>query len=123
MLDSSIRGKSQKVLSMASSKPLILASTSRFRQKLLRDAGLAFSAEAPDVDETLIVDPDPVALARKRSEAKALAVSARRPGTVVIGADQVLSLGDEMFSKARTPEEARGRLARLAGRTHHLHSG
>ncbi|HRP79946.1 MAG TPA: Maf family protein, partial [Aquamicrobium sp.] len=56
------------------------------------------------------------------AEAKALDVSGRMPGRLVLGADQTLSLGDEVLHKPADMEEARRRLLRLSGRTHELNS-
>ena len=49
-------------------------------------------------------------------------MSARRPDALVIGADQVLALGGEIFTKAADAIEAAGALRRLRGSTHELHS-
>jgi septum formation protein len=57
------------------------------------------------------------------SEAKALDVSERHHGALVIGSDQTLSLGDDVLHKADTMDDARRRLLHLSGRTHQLNSG
>jgi septum formation protein len=94
---------------------------------LLRGAGVAFAAERAEIDERALEAnlgasrPADVALAL--SEAKALAVSARFPGSLVIGADQTLSLGERSFHKPATPSEARAQLMALRGATHRLNSG
>ena len=108
--------------------PIILASSSPYRRKLLEDAGVEFSVLKPDLDERAIeaplartgVTPEEVALVL--AEAKATAVSEARPGALVIGSDQTLSLGDEMFHKPADVEGARRHLLKLSGRTHHLNS-
>ena len=56
------------------------------------------------------------------AEAKALDVSARRPGAIVIGCDQTLSLGDRLFHKPVDMEYARRTLLALSGETHRLNS-
>lgn len=107
---------------------LILASTSPFRQAMLRDAGLDFKAVAPDIDERAAEAPlkdsgaTPQEVAEILAEAKAVAVSERYPDALVLGCDQTLSLGDEVLHKAKDMEEARRRLLALSGRTHELHS-
>ena len=107
--------------------PLILASTSASRQALLRGAGLTFTFEAAGIDERALeaglagASPTDVALAL--SDAKALAVSARRPGAIVIGADQTLSLGASCFHKPANQADAREKLLALRGQTHRLNSG
>ena len=107
-------------------KPLLLASTSPTRRLLLEGAGLPVETEAPGVDERAVEAADPAAsppaLARRLAEAKALAVARRHPDRVVVGADQVLALGDSLFHKPESRAAAGAQIARLAGRTHHLHA-
>ncbi|MFX7942011.1 Maf family protein, partial [Acinetobacter baumannii] len=67
--------------------PLILASTSRYRQELLSRLRLPFEAVAPNVDETALAGEAPAALAERLALAKARAVAATHPGTIVIGSD------------------------------------
>ena len=107
---------------------IILASSSPFRLKMLEDAGLSVEAVAADIDERAVEKAvegsgvTPGELAAILAEAKAVEVSERRPGRLVIGADQTLSLGDEVLHKPRDMEEARRRLLALSGRTHELNS-
>src|SRR5690606_23364378 len=55
-------------------------------------------------------------------EAKALDISEKMPGRLVLGCDQTLSLGDELFHKPKDMEDARRHLLKLSGRTHQLNS-
>lgn len=106
---------------------LILASQSPIRATILRNAGLRFVVRAAGVDERAaeagLDAADPGTVARRLAEAKAVAVSRLEPGAVVIGADQVLALGDEVLHKAADLAAARARLDRLAGRCHSLEAG
>jgi septum formation protein len=106
---------------------LILASGSSARAAMLRNAGVDFTVEVAGVDEDAIkvamAGAAPEALAVELACAKALAVSRHRPEAWVLGADQTLSFDGGLISKAKSPEEARERLGRMRGRTHHLHSG
>jgi septum formation protein len=106
-------------------RELLLASASVFRRKLLEAAGVAFRVVPAHVDEAEIkarlatrVAPD--VLAGALAAAKAEAVSARFPGTLVIGADQVLALGAQIIDKPRDQAEARAQLEHLRGKTHRL---
>ncbi|MBB5754106.1 Maf family protein [Prosthecomicrobium pneumaticum] len=107
---------------------LILASTSSARIALLRGAGLSFEAVGADVDERALEEPllaagaTPAEVADALAQAKALAVSRRRPDALVIGGDQVLDLAGERFVKPDGRAGAKAQLARLSGRTHHLRS-
>lgn len=107
---------------------IILASGSPHRRALLRNAGLEFSAQKPDIDERAVEaalagsGATPEDVAAVLAEAKAVAVSERHPNALVIGSDQTLSLGDELFHKPADMEAARRQLLRLSGRTHQLSS-
>jgi len=105
---------------------LLLASTSPTRKQLLKQAGLAFAVQAPDVDERALEAAagaiKPEALARHLAEAKALAVSESFADALVIGADQVLALDGALLHKTGSIEAARDRLDQLRARTHHLHA-
>ena len=107
--------------------PVTLASRSSARQMILRNAGVAFEAVSPGVDEDaakaglLAERVTPRDIADALAEMKAVKVSARRPG-LVIGADQTLDLGGALIDKVDTLEAARQRLLALRGTTHKLHS-
>jgi septum formation protein len=107
---------------------LILASGSPFRKSLLANAGVDFRAVPPTVDERTLEAPlensgvTPEEVAQILAEAKAANVSETNPGTLVLGCDQTLSLGDKVFHKPRDMEDARRHLLALSGRTHHLNS-
>ena len=72
--------------------PLILASTSRYRRELLERLGLPFHIARPEVDETPLPGEAAPALARRLAVAKAEAIVAQHPETLIIGADQVAAL-------------------------------
>ena len=80
--------------------PIILASGSPHRRLMLENAGIAFAVEASTLDERALEAPlaasgaGPEDVAVVLAEAKAVDVSSRNPGALVIGADQTLSLGD-----------------------------
>src|SRR5947209_9566585 len=105
---------------------VVLASASAMRAHLLEAAGVAFSIEAAAIDESAIkremrlAGRPAIECAQALAQAKAAAVSARHPDTLVIGADQLLDAGDEWHDKPKTLAEARLQLQRLRGRTHVL---
>lgn len=110
-----------------SSRPILLASKSATRRRLLAAAGLPVEPEDPGTDERALQASlalvEPAAIASALAEAKALSVSARNPDRFVIGADQVLVCEGAILNKAKTADEARRNLARLQGKTHVLHVG
>ena len=107
---------------------LILASGSRFRKAMLEKAGIKFRVVPADVDEDALkaamLDDDPdieaALVAENLAIAKAEQVSRAHPGALVIGADQVLVCGGEIFSKPPSIEAARVHLTALRGLTHAL---
>ncbi|MGF1660286.1 MAG: Maf family protein [Rubrimonas sp.] len=105
---------------------LILASASPARAGMLAAAGVTIEARPARVDEASLRDAMAAEGAASRdiadalAEMKALRVSARAPGALVLGADQVLDLDGVRFDKPRDRSEARAQLARLRGATHTL---
>jgi septum formation protein len=106
--------------------PLVLASQSRARQTLLANAGIAFETVAAEIDERAVqqasglVAPGDIAALLARE--KAVAVSIRRAGQFVVGADQTLACGTRLFSKPAGRVQAAEQLRALAGGSHELHS-
>jgi septum formation protein len=107
-------------------EPIILASASAARARLLEAAGIPFSTEPANIDETRIkraareAGQSPMTCALALAAEKACHVSVRRPDAVIIGADQILVAGDEWFDKPENLAEARAQLQSLRGRTHIL---
>lgn len=105
---------------------LILASASRWRAEMLAAAGAAVEILPSAFDEDAVkaaLQADgaaPAAIAQALADGKALEVSARRPGALVIGADQVMLCEGRLFSKPVDMAAARQTLAELRGRTHEL---
>lgn len=105
---------------------LVLASGSRVRADMLRAAGLDITVDPADVDEPEIeaaCRQDGMAtpeVAQALAAAKAALVASRHPGTLVIGADQMLDLDGVNLRKPDDPAGAARTLQRLAGRDHTL---
>lgn len=107
---------------------IVLASGSPFRKAMLEAAGVDIDVVPAKIDERVVektlegTGASPEDVAQVLAEAKALDVSERSPGRLVLGCDQTLSLGDELFHKPRDMEDARRHLLKLSGRTHQLNS-
>ena len=107
-------------------KPLVLASRSASRRAVLAGAGIPVEVLPADVDErgieaqAALKSPGQVAVLL--AHAKAGAISARRPGRLVLGADQTLALGQRLFAKPADLAAASDQLKALRGHTHELHS-
>jgi MAF protein len=96
---------------------LILASTSPYRRALLERLGLAFSVQAPRVEESALTAELPQALVRRLAAAKAHAISARNPAAVVIGSDQIACLDGQLLGKPLSAVNAQRQLLACSGRT------
>ncbi len=106
---------------------IILASASPARGAILANAGVRFHQRPSMVDEAeehrhFASNTTPAEVAKALARLKADNVLEMEPGAIVIGADQVLSVGDELLQKPQSRDEARDQLLKLRGRTHHLHS-
>ncbi len=107
---------------------IVLASGSRFRKAMLEAAGISIDVVPAEIDERAAEKPlegtgaYPEDVAQVLAEAKALDVSERMPGRLVLGCDQTLSLGDELLHKPEDMEAARRQLLKLSGKTHQLNS-
>ena len=103
---------------------LILASTSAYRQALLRRLAIAFAVVAPGVDETALVNEAPEQAARRLSLAKARAVAALHPHAWVIGSDQTATLdGQTIIGKPGDHAKATAQLRAASGRDMQVFTG
>jgi len=109
-------------------RDIVLASASATRAHMLRAAGLAISAVAPQIDEEAMrmsmaaEGASPRDIADALADAKARKIAGRFPDAIVIGCDQVLDFAGQAWAKAETADAARAQLQRLRGQTHLLHS-
>jgi len=114
----------------AEPRRLVLASASRARGALLRGAGLEFEMIASEIDEAAAADSLGAArgeiagedLAEILARAKAESVSERQIGALVIGGDQVLTIGGRQLDKPVDVDGVRDQLLALRGATHELAS-
>ncbi len=96
-------------------RPLILASTSRYRRELLQRLRLPFEVHSPEVDETPLPGEPPQALARRLALSKAHTIASRFPEAIVIGSDQVVDLNGEPLGKPGDHSRATAQLQRMRG--------
>ncbi|MFB9241651.1 septum formation protein Maf [Massilia antarctica] len=95
---------------------LILASGSAYRRELLERLRLPFEVLVPDIDETPQSGELPEATALRLARAKAEAVAARAPGSIVIGSDQVATLDGQQIGKPGNHANALAQLQTMRGR-------
>ena len=105
---------------------IILASGSKIRADLLENTGLSFEIHPAEIDEASIRDvfksteTDPADIAEILAESKATQISELEPDALVIGCDQILTLGKEIFEKPTNKDEVYNTLFKLRGKTHTL---
>ena len=99
--------------------PLILASTSPYRQALLEKLGIPFKAVKPHFDEDAFDKstryPKDLCEFLAKEKAKSLAID--YADHWIVGGDQLIALGSEIFGKGKTREGAIAQLEKLAGQT------
>jgi septum formation protein len=105
-------------------RPLVLASRSTVRHRILFDAGVTVETVPADIDERLVeegaADQDAGEIAALLAREKAYTVAGRMPGRWVLGADQLLIFGGQRFSKPTDRSAAAGQLRTMRGQTHDL---
>ena len=101
---------------------LVLASSSPRRQELLALLGLPFEVCPSNVHEQPTAGLVPLEQVRHFAREKARAVSRERPHDLVLGSDTVIELDGRLLGKPRDLADARAMLARLAGRSHLVHT-
>lgn len=101
---------------------IILASTSPYRQEILKNAGIPFLAMAPTCDEDALKDPKLTAiqLTQKLARAKAESLKSQFPNDWIIGSDQVLEFENKIYGKPKIFDKALEQLKSLNGKTHNL---
>ena len=104
-------------------RSILLASSSPRRVSLLQQIGLMFETMSPDVDESLAAGEMPMAYVERLSKSKAAAGLTHRPSYVVIAADTVVTLGDEVIGKPMDRADGIEMLMRLSGTTHRVLTG
>jgi len=107
-------------------RQIVLASGSAIRGQMLSNAGIAFEAIVPRIDEEMIKialqaeKATPRDIADALAETKARKIGGKHPDKLVIGCDQVLDFDGQILSKPQTPDEAKEQLKALRGKRHCL---
>jgi septum formation protein len=102
---------------------IVLASASPRRQELLRAAGIAFTVQAADINETPLAGEGPRECAERLAREKALSVARGRPESWILGADTIVVVDELILGKPRDADDAIRMLRALSGRTHAVITG
>jgi septum formation protein len=105
---------------------IILASKSKVRKKILDENNFNCTVVPSNVDEDQVKDSllsvgaNPMLISKNLAELKSTKISNKHPDELVLGADSVISLNDELINKPNTREEAKKILKKLNGSLHYL---
>lgn len=108
---------------MNSTSHLVLASASPRRRELLTQAGLRFDVLPARIDESRYFGEDPSAYVQRLALEKALVISAKHPGAIVLGADTTVVLNSDVLNKPADAAEAERMLRALSGQAHQVYTG
>ncbi|MCP4698887.1 MAG: septum formation inhibitor Maf [Gammaproteobacteria bacterium] len=97
-------------------RTLVLASTSPFRQSVLKRLRLEFEIHAPNADETPLPGEPPAALVMRLAEVKARAATPAYPQALIIGSDQMAVIGKRILGKPGCHDKAAEQLRLASGK-------
>ncbi len=104
-------------------KPIILASSSPRRKRLLAEANFSFIVDPSDFDETKVTTRDPYEMVKQLSKEKAREVAKRHPNSIIIAADTTVYCEEQILEKPKDTEDAKRMLRFLNGKTHSVITG
>lgn len=102
---------------------LVLASASPRRQELLRNAGITFEVQPAHIPEDPLPGEAAKDCAERLAREKALAIAGQRPRDIVLGADTVVVVDDDLLGKPCDAADAARMLRLLSGREHQVITG
>ena len=105
------------------SRPLVLASASPARLRLLRDAGFDPQVVVSHLDESQVEATEPRAVVQELASKKAAVVASGRTAGLVVGCDSMLLLDGRVLGKPADAAEATARWHAMRGRTGTLLTG
>ncbi|MEA1986918.1 MAG: Maf family protein [Candidatus Marinimicrobia bacterium] len=102
---------------------IILASKSPRRIEILNQLGLDFQTLPSSFDETTITETNPIEFVKKASLGKAKIISEKRNNSLVIGADTIVVLNNQIIGKPKSKDDAINILQKLSNNTHKVITG
>ena len=103
--------------------PLVLASGSPRRKRLLEQLGLTFTVHPNPAEEVVPAGLPPAEIVETLAREKAEPIARLHPEALTLGADTIVVLDGDVLGKPRDAAEARAMLRRLSGRTHTVFTG
>ncbi len=104
-------------------RPIILASVSPRRQELLKNAGIVFEVWPANIPEVPHAGEAPIPFAERMAREKARVVRISLPDRIILAADTVVAVGNEILGKPANAEDAASMLRLLSRRTHAVTTG
>lgn len=102
---------------------IVLASGSPRRKEILENMNLKFDIIKSEIEETTVENESPEKLVKRLSYEKAHDVATRNSDSIVIGADTVVVLDNNVLGKPKDREEAFDMLKKMSGREHDVITG
>jgi septum formation protein len=102
---------------------IVLASASPRRREILTLLGIPFEVVVSSFDEDSLSHRDPAQRVRELAIGKAMEVSRRKSGRLVLGADTVVHIDGQILEKPTDRAHGKAMLERLSGRVHEVHTG
>lgn len=102
---------------------ILLASNSPRRKELLSNLGYDFEVVSVECDEVYPADLEVKKIAEYLSELKANAFRTLKSDEIIITADTIVAIGNEVLGKPKDPLQAKEMLRKLSGKTHQVFTG
>ena len=102
---------------------IILASASPRRREILKNTKLKFEVQKSDIEEVFLENESPESMVVRLAYEKAFDVAENNRDKLVIGADTIVVLGDEVLGKPKDEEEVFDMIQKLSNKTHRVITG
>ena len=102
---------------------IILASKSPRRREILENTKVRFSVKESQIDEIIKVNESPKETVMRLAYEKALDVASSNKDSLVIGADTIVVINEQILGKPKNEEEAYNMIKLLSGKTHYVITG
>lgn len=103
--------------------PIYLASKSPRRRKLLKQIGLNFKSFSVDLDEEILDGEHPIQTVKRLAQHKSLLALKKVKKGILITADTIVVLNNQIIGKPKDKEDAYQILRKLSGKTHYVYTG